>query len=397
MKSKFSLLAAASGKRVTMDVTCKNPQPFPNASKYYLRYTDENGKRHDDPLGANFFHALAELRTREARQDYERKTGEKFPEKKTDGDDEVEPVSGTLMVQIDKWIGQKRITPGMAQTTCERYLRGLTLFKQYVTFAKLHGIHKITCAKDVTREDAFRFSAYLREQCKLGPRTAFNYFRYLMMFQKGVGCDLKIPVKQWGEPPKRKPQAYTQEQLDALFLHATSEESLLFKSFLFSGMRNKELANLTYGDIDFRNTVWSVQPKLGWEVKSKAAVRGIPVPRFHTKDMQERMLRMKRCETDLVFPNERGEVHNYYLEILKDLSKLAGVKGRVDIHKFRSTCATTWLRDGVDPFEVARRLGHSDLKTLQQYIEMVNLASKETQDQTTKTFARFDTIREVGA
>lgn len=398
MKAKFSLIAYVKGKRITIDTTEKNLQSPEGATKFYLRYTDENGKRRDQTLGSHFAHARAEVSRREAARDYERRTGEKFPsvEKKTN-EQPLEQIHGLLSSQIATWLDKKRITPGMARTTCDRYERGLTLFQVFVKQMKEKGIRQIKSAKDVGPEDAFRFSNYLRNERKLAPRTTFNYFRYLMMFQKGIGCDLKIPVKQWGEPPKRKPQAYTQEQLDALFLCATSEESLLFKSLLFSGMRNKELANLTYADIDFKDTIWSVQPKNGWEVKSKAAVRGIPIPRFHTKDIHERMILLKRSEQDLVFPNERGKVHNYFLEILKDLSVKAGVTGRVDIHKFRSTCATTWLREGVDVFEVARRLGHSDLKTIQQYIEMVNLQSKATQDQTTKTFARFDRIREVGA
>ena len=97
---------------------------------------------------------------------------------------------------------------------------------------------------------------------------------------------------------------------------------------------------------------------------------------------------------DFVFPDEDGKVDHWNLSILKDLSKRAGLTGRVDIHKFRSTCATMWLRDGVDVLEVARRLGHGDLKTIRQYVEMVNLESQATMEQTTKTFARFDTIRQ---
>lgn len=386
MKAKFSLLAYAKGKRLTLDISRKNLQPPPGTTKFYLRYTDSNGLRRDEPLGDNFAHALAEVRTREARQEYEEKTGEKLPEKKTEPVPD-KPKGVSLRVSIRNWLEQKRITPGIAAGTVKNYTFGLARFQEFAE-GRIHSV------QDMTREEMFRFAAHLREKHELSRRTTFNYFLDVMIFLKASGVHLHIPIKQWGEPPKRKPQMYTQEQLDALFLAASAEESLLFKSFLFSGMRNKELAHLTYGDIDFKHSIWSVQPKEGWSTKSDHSVRSVPVPPFHTKDIRERMIRHARTETDLVFPDEWNRAHNYYLTILKKLSKRAGVTGRVDIHKFRSTCATLWLRDGVDVLEVARRLGHSDLKTVQQYIEMVNLESKETMEQTTKTFARFDTIRQ---
>jgi integrase len=384
-KPRYSLWAYVRGEgRVRVALNKKNSGAPQGATTYYLRYT-ENGKRHDESLGTDFAYAVAEARRRDGVQEYEKLTGEKFPEKKTEPG--LQKSKGTpLGVATQNWLEQKRITPGIAQSTIALYGFGLAKFER---FAKGH----IQNVQDVTREDLFRFAAHLREQEKLSRRTASNYFRYMIIFLKGVGIHLNIPVSQWGEPPKRKPQAYSQEQLDALFLVASEEESLIFKTFLFSGMRNKELANLTYADIDFKHSIWTIQPKDGWSTKSDDSVRSVKLPEFHTKEIQERMTCQRRCEDDLVFPDERGRVQNYYLTILKKLSKRAGVRGRVDIHKFRSTCATMWLRDGVDVLEVARRLGHSDLKTVQQYIEMVNLESKETTEQTNKTFARFDTMR----
>jgi integrase len=386
MKAKFSLLAYAQGKRITLDIAKKNLQPPEGTTKFYLRYTGEDGKRHDDPLGDNFAYALAEVRTREARQEYEQKTGEKLPvpEKKTESTPD-KPRGTALKAAIQEWLERKRITPGIAPSTVKLYGFGLAQFEEFAR-------GRIVNVQDITREDLFRFATHLREERKrkLSQRTVSNYFAYMIIFLKGVGIHLNIPVKQYGKPPKRKPQAYTREQLDALFLIATAEEGLLFKSYFYSGMRNKELAHLTYGDIDFKHSVWWVQPKDDWRVKSEHSVRWIPVPPFHTKDIRERMLLGHRSESDFVFPNDQGKVHNWNLTILKKLSERAGIVGRVDLHKFRSTCATTWLRDGVDVLEVARRLGHGDLKSIQQYIEMVNVESKETMNQTTKTFAPFD-------
>src|SRR5258708_22581154 len=110
------------------------------------------------------------------------KTGHKLPtpEKKTEAG-KIERTA--LAAAIQKWIELKRITPGMALSTCDRYQRGLVLFQEFTKHAELRHLRN---AQDITHEDMFRFSAYLREVRKLGPRTVYNYFRYVMFFLKGV-------------------------------------------------------------------------------------------------------------------------------------------------------------------------------------------------------------------
>ena len=93
----------------------------------------------------------------------------------------------------------------MATSTIKLYAHSLALFEE---FAKGH----IVNVQDVTREDMFRFSLYLREERKrkVSRRTASGHFRYMIIFLKAAGVHLHIPVKQWvREPPKRKPRKRT--------------------------------------------------------------------------------------------------------------------------------------------------------------------------------------------
>jgi integrase len=381
MKAKYSLLAYVSGKRITVKIKKGAAQMPEGATRFYVRYTDASGRRRDRALGNDFQEALAEVRTLDARTEYERKTGEKLP---------ALPLSQkkTLREEVREWLDLKAMTPGIAPSTVKTYEKGM---KHFLVFAAKEN-PPVYSSTEVTRETVFRFAAHLRAQ-DYKPLTVHDYFAQVLIFLKARNVHLGIPRKQWGKPAPRKAQKYTDEELDALFLHANSEESLIFKSFLFSGLRNQELANLTYGDINFKTSVWTVQPKHNWETKSDDSVRWVPVPRFHTEDIRERRIQKERKENDLVFPNRLEKRHINYIQLLHKVAQKAGLTGRVDIHKFRSTCATRWLRDGIDVLEVARRLGHANLATIRQYIEMVDKESQAVMDRTSKTFERFDTLR----
>lgn len=389
MKAKFSLLAYMNGKRVTLDITKKNLQPPKDATRFYLRYTDENGKRHDDSLGTDFHRACAEVRTKQAAREYEEKTGKKFPDEPSEEAGEEGPAASgktLLRVKIEAWLDKFREKNERFHNNTWRSFRNI-IYK-----------FKDSCGRefveDILRDDVFKFAREL-DHDDYATQTVASYFGVVMIFLKYAGIHLGIPTKERPDYDPRDVESYTPEQLDSLFLAATGEEALLFKSFLFTGMRNQEVGHLAYGDIDFKHSIWSVRSKrqLRWKAKSKAGVRRIPVPPFHTEDIHERMIRHERSGDDLVFPNLAGDVQHCYLDILKRLAKRADLAGRVDIHKFRSTCATMWLRAGVDIEEVRKRLGHSDYKMIQRYVEAWKLESESTREETTKTFERFDTIR----
>src|ERR1700722_16501238 len=247
MKAQYTLYAYVPGfGRKRISLAKKNVKPPEGATTFYLRYRDETGERHNDSLGTDFRVAVEEVLTRQAARDFEEKTGRPLPVEKKTAKTERAALSGVMK----DWLEQKRIAPGIASSTIPTYTYALKKFEEFAN-------GKILNVQDIKREDLFRFSLHLLEEQKLSRRTASHYFACMIIFLKGVGINLHIPVKQWGVPPKRKPQAYTQEQLDSLFLVATAEESLLFKSYLFSGMRNKELAHLTYGDIDFKHSIWN--------------------------------------------------------------------------------------------------------------------------------------------
>ena len=56
----------------------------------------------------------------------------------------------------------------------------------------------------------------------------------------------------------------------------------------------------------------------------------------------------------------------------------AGVGGRVDCHKFRSTCATRLHAAGMPVQDVQKVLGHRDIKTTLRYLSSTSHESEAT-------------------
>jgi site-specific recombinase XerD len=135
------------------------------------------------------------------------------------------------------------------------------------------------------------------------------------------------------------------------------------------------MAHRTYGDIDFKHSIWTVQPKAGWSPKTKNSKRDVPVDCGGlTQAIQARMRALDKTKPDLVFPNSLGQPNYHLLRIVKRVAKRAGLTDiRVDDHKFRSTVITVWLRDGVAPQDVMAWVGWSNLSMVTRYAAKLNV------------------------
>ena len=77
---------------------------------------------------------------------------------------------------------------------------------------------------------------------------------------------------------------------------------------------------------------------------------------------------------------------------MKRVAARAGVTGRVDDHKFRSTAITRWLRDGNSVQDVMLWVGHKDLNTILRYAAKLNVRKAETLQKASGAFAQFQAI-----
>jgi integrase len=306
-------------------------------------------------------------------------------------------VVGGLAIQIDKYLSE--IQANKSHKTYLAYANSLVLFRE-------------SCRKsdvgDVNRSDILNFKLYLTNRKlddgeRISPRACFNNFLNVSVFFKWAGrsfISMGTKKSDWFPKPEREPEAYTEEEMNALFKAANDNERLVLKSFLNSGFRSGELAHLTYSDIDAQYSIWKVRPKTlvlsdgrrEWKPKTQESQREVAVHPNITKKIMARKKALGASDNDLIFPNREGNPDNHLLRIVKRVAKKAKVTGRVDDHKFRSTAITLWLQDGNTVPDVMRWVGHVDPKTILRYAEKVNLRKDETRKRTMKTFDAFATM-----
>ena len=131
-----------------------------------------------------------------------------------------------------------------------------------------------------------------------------------------------------------------------------------------------------------------MESKPHWKYQTKTgATRNVLV----SKELMDRLLARKdtRRPSKLLFGAHTGKVDHHILERLKTAAKRAALDPTtVDLHKFRATAATTWLRSkelggkGWDIGFVRQQLGHADLASIEHYIALVRsdeLAMREQQ------------------
>jgi integrase len=272
--------------------------------------------------------------------------------------------------------------------------------------------HK-TYVEDITREDMLAFKTHLRHE-KLSDGSIYNNFLNTMVFLKWCGVKVGVKKYDWPPQPEREPEEYSEDELTALLNAADAEadpqalksprhersqpdERLVINSFLCSALRAGELSHLTYGNIDFQHSVWTVVPKTlrlqenvnRWKPKTKTSQRDVPVPAWLTEKIYKRMMDGDHQKSDLIFPSRDGKPDRKLLNVVKRVAKRAKVTGRVDDHKFRSTAITRWLRNGNTVPDVMAWVGHVKPETILRYAAKVNIRKAENRKRADGAFAQF--------
>lgn len=384
MKAKYSLLTRVEQRFVTIEIKCNpktkkdEPVPVEGAGSYYARYTDANGNRKYDPLGKDLAEAFAKIQTMEIAKEYSKRGLE---------------VPATIKHEVAGF--DDRIAEFIKETKANKSRKTWLAYQN--TLAHFRRSCKCLRVQSVTRADLLDFKTYLRDTAKLSQRSTYNNFLNTMIFLKWAGVlrqfDPPVTKGDWPVKPQREPEEYTEEQIIALLNAADSEERLIINSFLCTGLRSGELAHLTYGDIDFKYSIWTVQPKINHTLKTKESQRDVPAPDWLTAKIERRMKAINARREDLIFPSPRkGGVDGHLLRIVKRVAKRAGLHGRIDDHKFRSTAITRWCDDGKSVPNIMKLVGHAKPETLLIYAAKADLRKQKVHRGFTNTFEKFNGV-----
>jgi integrase/recombinase XerD len=247
---------------------------------------------------------------------------------------------------------------GKKSKTLAAYTTSLGYFSE--SCSKIH-------VQDIGRTDLLQFSAFLRDEKDLAPRTCWNKFSNVMSFLKSQGVKGLAKKEDWPKFVETEPEVYEQEELDPFFAACESTEGMLFRFFLMTGFREQEVMYVTWKDVNRMGTV-SVRhkPQYGWTPKAYKE-RSVPVPVAFIEGLIATKGSAK--STDLVFPAPEGGPDSHMLRTLKGIVTRAKLSPEEWwLHKFRATFATTCLQNGVDLRTVQSWLGHSDLASTMRYL-----------------------------
>ncbi|PWG00992.1 tyrosine-type recombinase/integrase [Levilactobacillus bambusae] len=180
-------------------------------------------------------------------------------------------------------------------------------------------------------------------------------------------------------PASHTRQAFTPEDLkkfnDALHV-VEIDFRVFFLTIEYTGMRRGEALGLEWDDIDFNRHTISIRRsriKVDGPTKTPHSVRTISISqslvdllkKYHIHQ-QKKNLKSKGPHPIKVFTGLRNHplIADHCNKKMKAVLKEAGLTDKhYVIHSFRHTQASILMNDGMNPVDIAKRLGHSSVKT----------------------------------
>lgn len=160
---------------------------------------------------------------------------------------------------------------------------------------------------------------------------------------------------------------------------------------LGSGLRHGELLALTWDDVDFLNSVISVnksyRPNTGvTPPKTESSIRQVPVKKEVINALKQHKAKQdawieklanKYEDNNLVFPGQRGKYKNPSSNILA-LKKISAENNldQITVHDFRDTYATRLYEQTNNLKMIQQLLGHSNIETTANEYTHVSLEQK---------------------
>jgi integrase/recombinase XerD len=235
--------------------------------------------------------------------------------------------------------------------------------------------------EEIDRTDLLHFITFLRKS--FSPYTVYQKTLNVMIFLKSQGITGLLRKDDWPPFTQEEPEIYEAEDLQKFFSACTKDERLLFQFFLYTGMRDREVAHTTWKSVNFTTGEISVRhnPEYNWTPKAYKE-RTIPVPQKLMDD-----LKAKKRTNDLVFPADCGKPKRIFYSC-KAIAKRAGLNPKGwHLHKFRASFATMQLQAGFDVRTVMSWMGHSDMASTMRYLRPNR--SPEVRGRVETTFAAF--------
>lgn len=260
---------------------------------------------------------------------------------------------------------------GYSKDTIRRYDTGIR------NFCKVADVSEI---EQVNQDNVRNYFYYGRTVKNWGSNSFITYHKTLIVFFRWCVDQgyLKInPAEKIELPkPQRKlpPKLTRQEALRILevvynypykYQYLRSRNHAIFSTFLFAGLRKKELLRLKYTDVDLQNM--SIFIYQGKGSKDRVVPICSKLAESLERYLPERKRLNKTCPEFFTSLNRNiGLTETGIKRLVESIREASGIK--FTIHKLRHTFATLMLEGGCDIFSLSKMMGHSDIKTTTIYL-----------------------------
>ncbi len=273
----------------------------------------------------------------------------------------------------------------LAQQFCDHasYIRGLSpdtvyRYKQVIgIFSRRSGIEELS---EINENNIREFFVIGRTKRKWTPATFISYHNTLNVFfawcikEKHLTVnpilDIEVPKLNKSLPPKLTRQDALR-LLEIVYNYPYPYKFLryrnhaIFATFIFAGLRKKELLNLKYTDIDLDNLTIFVRQGKG--SKDRIIPMSYRLAEILKTYLRERARLKKTCPEFFTSLNRDMGFQKIGMKRLVELMReVSGLK--FSCHKLRHTFATLMLEGGCDIYSLSRMMGHSDIKTTTIYL-----------------------------
>lgn len=265
-------------------------------------------------------------------------------------------LAGTVAIYLDEIKSTKK------PKTYAAYSTALAYFLECCTKSRI---------SEIDRTDLLRFSAFLRDEKKLQPRTVYNKFESVMSFLKTNGIRGLAGKNDWPRYVEDEPEIYEREELAKFFAACDDDERLWFEVFLMTGLREQEVMHCTWSEVNLARGVVTVRYKKEFGFSPKAyRGREVPIPDRLVRALKKRKVHVDHEVCPLLFHTSGCKPKMDFLDECKTIAQRAKLHpDHFWLHKFRATFATWALWNGVDLRTVQQWMGHTDLESTLRYLK----------------------------
>jgi site-specific recombinase XerD len=201
-----------------------------------------------------------------------------------------------------------------------------------------------------------------------------NLYRWLK--REGYVFNSAVEDLRMVRAPRLLPKPMPESEINALFAACvTAQETAMLEVLYGSGCRVSELVGMSVGDIDWERGQIRVIGKGEIEQHKLIGQRALGALRIHLAGCTDnvRPLWIGRSGGRL----DKKTVRRH----LREIAARAGVKGKVNPHRFRHSFATHMLDHGAELIDVQEMMGHASITTTRIYTAVSKSRVRKAYDQ----------------